>query len=107
MKSAALSLRLFGQGLIRVSGSDPAKVIACVFALAAFAVAIIAGLSAGNNAARVLGSALAAMLICHIMGLVIGAIGHLVVTEHLSSIPTQSEETTTPGAGGAPVTRTS
>jgi uncharacterized protein involved in response to NO len=107
MKFAALSLRLFGQGLIRVSGSDPVKVIACVFALAAFAVAIIAGLSAGNSAARVLGSALAAMFICHIMGLVIGTIGHRVVTDHLSSIPIEAEETKASGAGGAPATRTS
>lgn len=84
-----------------MSGSDPAKVIACVFALAAFAVAIIAGLSAGNGAARVLGSALAAMVVCHILGLVIGAIGQRIVTEHLQNARTDSE---TSEAAAAPRT---
>lgn len=63
--------------------SETAKVIASAFALSAFAVAIIAGLSAGNSTVRILGTALVSMVVCHAAGLAIGAVGQRVVNEHL------------------------
>jgi hypothetical protein len=86
-----------------VSSPEPAKTIASVFALAAFAVAIIAGLSAGNTPARVLGTALAAMLVCHIMGLVVGAVGERVVIEHLNQVRSGSAGSETQAQASAPV----
>lgn len=63
----------------------PSKVIAASFALAAFAIAVIAGINAGNNATRVLTAALVSMAGCHIVGLGIGAVGERTVNEHLAT----------------------
>ena len=49
-----------------------ASTIGGSFALAAFAVAIVAGLASGNPAASVLLRALIAMLICYPVGLAVG-----------------------------------
>jgi hypothetical protein len=68
-----------------VNTSEPAKVIASIFALAAFAVAIVAGLAAGNTSARVLTTAVVAMIVCQLIGQGVGAIGEWVVNEHVSS----------------------
>jgi hypothetical protein len=51
---------------------SPAQVVAGCFALCAFAVAILAGLSAGNDAATVLLRAILSMAACYVVGLVIG-----------------------------------
>lgn len=63
----------------------PTKVIAAIFALAGFAVAVIAGLAAGNPASRVLVCALTGMLICHALGLGAGALGERIVNDHLGA----------------------
>ena len=76
-----------------MSSSEPAKVVASVFALSAFAVAIVAGLAAGNTAPRVLGTAVIAMIVCHLAGLCIGAVGQRVVSEHLSKVRSAASET--------------
>jgi hypothetical protein len=68
-----------------VNSSEPAKVIASIFALAAFAVAIVAGLAAGNTPARVLGTAVGAMVVCQVLGQLVGAVGEWVVNEHVTS----------------------
>jgi hypothetical protein len=60
-------------------------VIATILALSGFAVAIIAGLAAGNTPTRVLGAALACMLICHLVGLGVGAVGERVVNDYLDA----------------------
>lgn len=62
----------------------PGKLVAGVFALAAFAIAIVSGLSAGNPPTRILTAALVSMVICHALGLCLGAIGEKVVGEHLA-----------------------
>ena len=49
------------------------------FALAAFAVAIVAGLASGNPAASVLLRALLAMLICYPVGMTVGLIAQRIV----------------------------
>lgn len=61
----------------------PAKVIAASFALAAFAVAVIAGLASGNPTRAILTDAILAMLACHLAGLFIGALMQRVINEHL------------------------
>ncbi len=71
-----------------MTGGVPTKVVATVFALAAFAVAVIAGLAAGNTSSRILGVALASMIACHVVGLVLGAIAEKVVTDYLQSCRT-------------------
>ena len=63
----------------------PTKVIAAIFALAGFAVAVIAGLAAGNASSRVLVCALTGMLVCHMLGLGVGAIGERIVSDHLGT----------------------
>lgn len=85
-----------------MNSSEPAKVIASIFALAAFAVAIVAGLAAQNSAARVLGTAVAAMVVCHVVGLCIGAIGESVLTEHLSRDKTGSASSEHQAQASAP-----
>lgn len=80
-----------------MNSSEPAKVIASAFSLSAFAVAVIAGLSAGNSTVRVLGTALAAMMLCHVVGLAIGAVGQRVVKEHV-----EESKSIEPGAAAPP-----
>ena len=59
------------------------NVIAACAALAAFAVAVVAGLFGGIDATSILIRALLAMLVCYPIGLVIGMICQHVVADHL------------------------
>lgn len=71
----------------------PIKAISALFALSGFAIAIIAGLAAGNSASRTLFIAIIALLVCHIVGVIAGAILERTVREHLDTayaIPGQS-----------------
>jgi hypothetical protein len=84
--------------------------IAAVFALTAFAVALLAGLAAGNGATRVLTAAVVSLFICHLVGLALGAIAERVVKEHVESyraarpVP-EFKPTGAPGSSpGAPAT---
>jgi hypothetical protein len=61
------------------------KLIAATFALCGFAVAVLAGLSAGNSASRVLTTALVSMVVCQFAGLIVGFIGERVVSDHMES----------------------
>lgn len=60
----------------------PSKVIACIFGLSGFAVAIAAGMGSGNSAARVILQALAALLACFIVGTLVGLAAERVVLDH-------------------------
>jgi tetrahydromethanopterin S-methyltransferase subunit C len=62
----------------------PSRLVAATFGLTGFAVAVVAGLAADNGSTRVLGAALVSMVVCHILGLGIGAVGERVVNEHLN-----------------------
>jgi hypothetical protein len=62
-----------------------ASTIAACFALAAFAVAVVAGLASGNPAASVLGRAIAAMVICYPAGLAVGYVAQRVISEHIEA----------------------
>lgn len=68
-----------------MNAGKPGRLIAATFALAGFAVAVVAGLGAGNPSARVLGVAIVAMIVCRAIGAVAGAIGERVVREHVDS----------------------
>ncbi len=63
----------------------PSKVIAGCFALAAFAVAVLAGLAGGNSAVSILTRALIAMIGCYPIGLMIGVICQRVMTDHIEA----------------------
>ena len=62
-----------------------ARVFAGVTALAAFVIAILAGLSVGNTSSKILLSALFAMVVCYVVGSVIGMIAEYAVREHMRS----------------------
>ncbi len=66
-----------------MSIGTPDRLIASSFGLGGFAVAIVAGMSVGNPSSRVLTVAIASMVVCHIVGLIAGAIGERVVNEYM------------------------
>jgi hypothetical protein len=53
----------------------PAKVIASTMGLAGFTVAILAGLTADNPTESILGRAVLSMLVCNVVGFLLGTIG--------------------------------
>jgi hypothetical protein len=61
------------------------KVIAGTTGLAAFAIATAAGLAAGNAASDVLLRAVGAMIVCHLVGLVVGVVGERTLDEYVRS----------------------
>ncbi len=60
-------------------------VLAGCFAMAAFAVAILAGLAGGNSPASILLKALIAMIVCYPVGLMIGLAVQRVISDHLEA----------------------
>lgn len=62
------------------------RVIAAAFALAAFASAVVAGLSVGNPPGRILTTALVSMIVCHAVGLAAGMIGERAVHDHVRAL---------------------
>jgi hypothetical protein len=75
------------------------------FALAAFAVAIVFGLAAGNPAGSVLSRALIAMLACYPLGLGVGLVAQHLVREHIEAHRAANpslEESEVLGVGEAP-----
>lgn len=69
------------------------RVMAGSFGLTAFAVAVIAGLAAGNTASHILLQAIVSMLVCHVVGLILGGLAEHVVREHLRACATPNLET--------------
>lgn len=61
----------------------PARVIASIFALAAFAIAIVAGLAAHNATRTILMNAMIVMVVCNVVGLMIGAVFEHAIHDHL------------------------
>jgi hypothetical protein len=57
-----------------LSGNLTGRVISACFALASFAVAILAGLASENPASRILGRALIAMMVCYPVGMLVGMV---------------------------------
>ncbi len=67
----------------KLSPEQPTKVIAGSLGLTAFAIAVVAGLFAGNESTEILIRALISMLLCYVLGLVLGAIGERTIEEHI------------------------
>lgn len=63
------------------------RAIAGCFSLAAFSVALIAGLAGGNTATSILMRALFAMVACYPLGLLVGYACRHVVEQHLADQP--------------------
>lgn len=68
----------------------PARVIAGCLALTGFAVAILAGLAAGNPTLTILVHALIAMAACYAAGMIIGAVAYRAITEHVEHYKTNN-----------------
>jgi hypothetical protein len=69
----------------------PSNVIAACFALAAFTVAVMAGLAAANPAAQVLLRALVSMILCYPLGLAAGLVAQRVIEQHASALRAASD----------------
>ena len=63
----------------------PSRVIATAMALCAFAIAVIAGLAAGNPSDVVLGRALLGLVVCYVLGHVLGACAESVVRRRVDA----------------------
>lgn len=59
------------------------KTIATSLALTAFAIAVVAGLMAGNPASHVLKVAIFSMIVCHVLGVFVGMISEHAVSEYI------------------------
>ncbi len=64
----------------------PATAVGASFALTAFAVAILAGLFAGNAADLILQRAILALLLCYPVGLFFGMVCRRIVEDHARSL---------------------
>ncbi len=62
--------------------TETGRTIASCFALAAFAVAIFAGLAGENAAAQILLRAVTAMIICYPVGLIVGLVCDNLIRSH-------------------------
>lgn len=63
--------------------SVPSRIIAGCFSLCGFSVSLLMGVAAANSAVTILTRAIFAMLICYVIGRLIGAICQRVVEEAL------------------------
>lgn len=61
------------------------KLIAAISGLSAFTIALVTGLAAGNSAAVILSRALLSMVLCNVVGLLLGSLGERTVAEAVAS----------------------
>lgn len=88
-----------------MSPGIPTRIIAASCGLSGFAVAIVAGLSAGNPAEDVLIQALIALLACNLLGMAVGTIAERTVRDSISEqavSPDFNKVSTTKALVGAP-----
>ena len=78
--------------------STPSKVIAFIFALTAFAVAIVAGMFGGDPAESVLARALIVLVVCHLVGAALGSTVNHVLNEFLKKYETDHPVPEVPAA---------
>ena len=90
----------------------PARVIATSFGLAAFAAAIVVGVAAGNPTSTVLKRAIIIMVLCWLIGRIIGHIAQITVQSHVDKykeenpIPTDEADQTTASPNPTPSEKT-
>lgn len=70
---------------LEITRGRPTQMVAAIFALSAFAVAIVAGLGSGADATRTIVVALVAMFLCHAVGTLIGSIAESTAAEAIAS----------------------
>ena len=84
------------QSIDRLSTPLPRLVATC-FALAAFAIALLGGLVAGNETMLALVRALLALIVCYPVGRAVGLVCRRVISEHAASVwPAAQEHDATP-----------
>jgi hypothetical protein len=66
-----------------VDSRAPSRIIASCFALSAFAIALVAGLSAGRSASGILSTAVFALLGCYILGLIVASVANVAISERI------------------------
>ena len=71
------------------------RAIAGCFALAAFSIALMAGLAVGNTATSILTRALFAMVACYPLGLLVGFVCGHVINQHVANKAGSRSETDT------------
>jgi len=74
----------------------PVATIASCYALGAFAIATLSGLAAGRPASEILSDALMALLVCWLVGLIVGRASEVVAREHVERFEAENE---IPGVG--------
>jgi hypothetical protein len=85
-----------------VDSRAPTRIIASCFALSAFAIALIAGLNADRSASAILSTAVFALVVCYILGLIIASMANVAVSERIDQlkaekpIPTYDDQPKTP-----------
>ena len=60
------------------------RVVATCFALISFAAAVLVGIQSGNDAANVILRAVAVILVCYFVGLVIGSVANRAIEDHVA-----------------------
>ena len=86
-----------------VSGGSPGHVLGGCFAMAAFAVAVVAGLARDNTPSAILLRAVIAMIVCYPVGMLVGMMCRRVLQEHTQAHQeTVAEDKPTPQAPGLP-----
>ncbi|MEQ8769946.1 MAG: hypothetical protein RIB60_05495 [Phycisphaerales bacterium] len=83
---------------------QPPRLIAGVLGLAAFVAACVAGLASNADPSDTLWRALAALLICSILGAILGRVGMVAVDEHVAKHVADNpvpEDTAKPRPAGA------
>ncbi len=85
------------------SRGSPGHVLGGCFAMAAFAVAVVAGLARENTPSAILLRAVIAMIVCYPVGMLVGMMCLRVLQEHVNAPPkTVADDESTPGALGPP-----
>lgn len=79
------------------------RLTAGVLGLAGCVVALLAGMQAGNAAGRVIVTALIAMVVCHVAGVLLGLVIESVVEDHKRRIDRPKAPGADPRAGGEDV----
>lgn len=82
--------------------SSPTKLIASCCGLSAFSVATIAGLGVDNAADVILSRAVGCMVVCYLLGIVIGRVAERAVEESLAAYRARRPIGEAPRAEGAP-----
>lgn len=62
----------------------PARIIASCFALSAFAIALISGLAADRATSAILSTAVFALMVCYILGLIVASVANVAISEHIN-----------------------